>query len=73
MKQITEQEYIQHLQNGCELVAKVYSDATDDPIYVLIDNEKSLTTKISDFLGIKFEKLRVDYVFKSCLDGAERK
>lgn len=71
MKQITEQEYIQHPQNGCELVAKVYSDTTDDPIYVLIENEKTLTTQISAFLGIKFEKLRVDYVFKSCLNDTE--
>lgn len=58
---------MQHLQNGCALVAEVFSDVTKDPIHILIENERSLNDKIAEFLkkeGVTFEKLRIHYVFK---------
>lgn len=67
MKIITEQEYKRHPQNGCELVAEVFSNVTNDPIYIIIEDERSLNNKVANFFekeGVTFENLRIQYVFK---------
>ena len=69
MEFLSEEHFREPFQKGCEIRARIVVDNYEKPLYLLVDDNASLTTRVLQFLkssNIQCDKgYRIDYVLHS--------